>query len=550
MKAMKTIVHFKRNLLKYPLLFELKKNNSKKVLSVFFKLIIFQSSLIISQTALAQTPVTGVVSYYTTATTGITYSDNITGASLIQSTYLYKYGNQSGSTTNDKVLTSLTAGGSAYTYVSGTGLVVKMRRVNNAAISGIRNLKFDEGVVVDSTSVTVYGTYDDDMEHFFVGNTNFNSGSDNIFTNQGDGNGNNNNIERVDVIIRGGIISPDNSKIGLAIFERGNTGTHDPVKVAAILSIDGSGNPTSYSSIISIATATYGATDAVAASNYVIARRDVGTDPYLKAALNQNQAYGGIFIKYSDFGIANNTPIYGYSVIPNDFAGSTPADIVDYTNATFYPTNTDSNNGGIDLVAFTGLLQNGTFVMLPVTLTSFTSTLNNLKVNLNWATEKETNFSRFELERSTDGKNFAPIAIVFSMENTSGSNKYSYTDDISVNTEANFYYRLKMIDTDGRYSYSPVKLIIKKGQKAETDIAITTFPNPATNSLVVVLPSIWQNKKVVYEVVAMNGQTSKKMETDNSNQTESISLSNLAPGYYMVRVTCGDQMAQQKIVKQ
>ncbi|MBK9382821.1 MAG: T9SS type A sorting domain-containing protein [Chitinophagaceae bacterium] len=53
----------------------------------------------------------------------------------------------------------------------------------------------------------------------------------------------------------------------------------------------------------------------------------------------------------------------------------------------------------------------------------------------------------------------------------------------------------------------------------------------------------------MYEVFNSNGQIAKRAETSNSSQTETINVTNLAPGFYIVRVSCEGQIAQQKIVK-
>ncbi|MBK8748906.1 MAG: T9SS type A sorting domain-containing protein [Saprospiraceae bacterium] len=64
------------------------------------------------------------------------------------------------------------------------------------------------------------------------------------------------------------------------------------------------------------------------------------------------------------------------------------------------------------------------------------------------------------------------------------------------------------------------------------------------------IPADWQNKKVVYELFSANGQVAKKMETTGSSQTETMNVSNLNRGLYIVKVTCEGKTAQQKIVKQ
>jgi hypothetical protein len=87
------------------------------------------------------------------------------------------------------------------------------------------------------------------------------------------------------------------------------------------------------------------------------------------------------------------------------------------------------------------------------------------------------------------------------------------------------------------------------GSKTDNGISILTYPNPVSNELRITIPAQWQNRKVLYEVLNANGQIAKRTETISSSQTESINVSNLSPGFYIVRVNCEGQTAQQKIVK-
>jgi hypothetical protein len=85
--------------------------------------------------------------------------------------------------------------------------------------------------------------------------------------------------------------------------------------------------------------------------------------------------------------------------------------------------------------------------------------------------------------------------------------------------------------------------------KGEQKIAITSFPNPVTNELQVSIPRGWQGKKVSYEVLANNGRAALKTISASSGQTETLNVNHLTTGFYMVKVTCGEEVAVQKIVK-
>jgi hypothetical protein len=76
-------------------------------------------------------------------------------------------------------------------------------------------------------------------------------GTDNVFGNQGDGNGNNNNIERIDSVFSASGITVNNT-LAFAVFERGVATAHDGFKIAAITGVDANGIPTSYGPLITI----------------------------------------------------------------------------------------------------------------------------------------------------------------------------------------------------------------------------------------------------------------------------------------------------------
>jgi hypothetical protein len=185
---------------------------------------------------------------------------------------------------------------------------------------------------------------------------------------------------------------------------------------------------------------------------------------------------------------------------------------------------------------------------LPVKLINFDAKYNKPNVTLNWSTAMEKNFSHFEIEYSTDGSNFSEAAIIFGAGESDSKKDYTYVDKNVAGRGGLVYYRLKSVDNDGKASYSSVR-VIRLGEEKQ-GIGLTTYPNPVTSELRITIPANWQNKKVTYEVFNSNGQVSKKSETASSSQTENLNVSLLAPGFYIVKVTCDGQSVQQKIVKQ
>lgn len=114
---------------------------------------------------------------------------------------------------------------------------------------------------------------------------------------------------------------------------------------------------------------------------------------------------------------------------------------------------------------------------LPVLLQHFEATKQPNSVLLEWLTAAEQNSWGFDIERSTDSKNWSAIGSVRSNPlQTQGT--YSYTDRQPVIGDN--FYRLKQKDHDGAYAYSPVRLV-----KYSLNNGIALYPNPARESVTI-----------------------------------------------------------------
>lgn len=183
---------------------------------------------------------------------------------------------------------------------------------------------------------------------------------------------------------------------------------------------------------------------------------------------------------------------------------------------------------------------------LPVKLTSFDSRLMASKVVLDWATSEEVNFSHFIVERSANGKDFKDVTMIFTDEN-SMKFKYSYSEAVNESASSLLYYRLKMVDQDGSFKYSAIR-IIKLNQK-NTQVTVSTYPNPVTSELRITIPSGWQNKKVTYDMINLSGVVVKHSVTQNASQTETLQVNDLRAGTYVIRLNAGNESSTQMIVK-
>ncbi len=305
-----------------------------------------------------QSGITAIHTVTSSTASSSTYTANgALNSPLAGNSYNYRYGSSSGFSDNQLSLLSIEAASKAYRYES-IPVVVNFRRVNNPGFTGVRDLMFYFGAL-DGSTLNLKAPYEDNMITAFEGNTNMLRGSDNLFANAVDGNGNINNIERLDVVVPAGVVMTSASGQGFALMERGALNQHDAFVVGVITSIDGGGNPTTYSSLIRVNSSHYGSVNVVPNQNSAVLRRDNGSGNLLVSTTLSGQGIGGVFFTFSDFGITDGQTVYGYSVAASDFPVSgSPGDFVDYNNSINFPLNTSGSNvGGIDMIALTGLVR-------------------------------------------------------------------------------------------------------------------------------------------------------------------------------------------------
>jgi Secretion system C-terminal sorting domain len=437
---------------------------------------------------------------------------------------------------NVVLVDGFTAGGLPYTYASFLTGNVKLRRVNNANISGNFTLIWAE-TVTSGTTFNMLPDYQGDMEPFF-NNRVYNKGTDNFFDNTS---GNSNNVERLDWIVPAGFSTAAPAKLGFAIFERGAAAAHDPFCIAAITSLDAMGNPATYGAIVRVAAAGYG--DPGPAVSYRILK--AAQPGNLADAGTGNQTRGGVVVSLQNLGIAASTTIYGYSLFANDLpVVATPADLVNFNNATFFPTNTGSP-GGIDLIAVTGLYIET--ALLPVKFTAFAAAVRNGLVQLNWEVEGEAfNTHHYVVERN-NGNGFVSFAQVLAKPAADGRNKYSITDSSGLVRGSKVQYRIRQEDADGRNTFSPVVVISSR----KTAFSALVYPNPVENNIYLQL-SAATTVKGQLQLTDMLGRivVSKSVTINSGSQVFTIDAAHLPAGRYNLQVLAGDIRQQVAVNKQ
>jgi len=175
-------------------------------------------------------------------------------------------------------------------------------------------------------------------------------------------------------------------------------------------------------------------------------------------------------------------------------------------------------------MSITSLLITGSPIALPQSLLSFTASKSDNKVMLNFTTTNELKFASFDVERSPDGSSFTTIGTVTS-EGDNGD--YTYIDAHPLSSIN--YYRLKMIEQNGSYSYSKMVSI-----RYDKNGSITIFPNPAKDVVTVQLHM--PAGAISLQIIDGMGRIVKKMTLQSSGNTLStaIDISGLASGQYYI----------------
>lgn len=176
---------------------------------------------------------------------------------------------------------------------------------------------------------------------------------------------------------------------------------------------------------------------------------------------------------------------------------------------------------------------------LPLSLLSFTATMNDKSINLRWLTANEVNVASFDVERSINGKEFKAVATI-EAKNGAATNNYTFVDNNPVAGVS--YYRLKMNDKDGSFKYSSVEMVKTKA------IGVSVYPNPVRSSINI--QHEVAAKGAVISVINMNGKQVSSMNVETGAVQTTINAAQLAPGSYMVVYTNNGVRQTKQFIKE
>ncbi len=177
--------------------------------------------------------------------------------------------------------------------------------------------------------------------------------------------------------------------------------------------------------------------------------------------------------------------------------------------------------------------------VLPIDFISFTALPKGSQVNLQWVVSEQTGVDKYEVEASANGRTFASIATV-----ASNGNQGATYDAVHTNPLAGInYYRIKTIEKDGTISYSEIRKVnFGKGG----DVII--YPNPVSTGVVnITLTGNMINKSATVSILSMDGKLISQKQIVKTSQTETIDVSTLANGSYIVRLITENEVVNKTI---
>ena len=179
---------------------------------------------------------------------------------------------------------------------------------------------------------------------------------------------------------------------------------------------------------------------------------------------------------------------------------------------------------------------------LPVNLLRFDARREDTAVILNWATASETGNRGFEVQRSADARNWEALSFVPALSEKGDSEEllaYAFTDRMPLSGQN--YYRLKQVDLDGKFEYSPIRAVFI-GENEPSGVQV--YPNPTARF--VTLSKLNGGEKI--QVFDARGRLLHSRGSDGT--TVDISLENYREGIYFIHVQhAGGKVSYHKVVK-
>lgn len=162
------------------------------------------------------------------------------------------------------------------------------------------------------------------------------------------------------------------------------------------------------------------------------------------------------------------------------------------------------------------------------------------EVGLSWKTAQEINTAHFIVERSSNGQQFNALGRVMARNNRTTVNEYKYRDITA--TDNRYYYRIRQVDQDGKYSFSKTLRVSRNEPKPTVELI-----NTLIDQSIYLQTTLSDRTLVQAALLDVQGRTVWSDQKQGSPQL-SFSIPTLTKGIYVLRIQAGDRLYQWRVL--
>ncbi len=184
-----------------------------------------------------------------------------------------------------------------------------------------------------------------------------------------------------------------------------------------------------------------------------------------------------------------------------------------------------------------------TSIPLPIELIYFNAKHKaNGLVKLIWETSQEVNNDYYAIQRSKDNMDFDDIGRIASTGSTETNTAYNFIDQLY--QPGAYYYRLKQVDYDGTYTYSPTRSV---AYNTTASNSLVISPNPSSGLFSLQIPKDFVSATGTLSVIDILGETVKEINVGQLHSNTLLNLSYLPHGIYFLKYFYNDNLQVHKL---
>jgi hypothetical protein len=191
-------------------------------------------------------------------------------------------------------------------------------------------------------------------------------------------------------------------------------------------------------------------------------------------------------------------------------------------------------------------------IPLPVKMMEFNAQKDGGKiVSLTWKVGSETDVERYEIEvaRGTaefQAAQFIKIGELAGAGNTTGTHNYSFSDSAAEKYGVQ-YYRLKIINSNGSFTYSPIRTVV-----FDEAVLWQIFPNPSNGNFYLIY-QLGKDEKLSLRIYDVSGRLVKESGAVANGFLQKLNVDltagNYASGIYLMKIKSGNKEQSFKLHK-